>query len=140
MGHFSSGMYCRVAWKQLTDLSQYLTNLMHTICFTISFISCLYMFRAHVLIIRRLKLYYTASGIIMPMFQRNPLLTFYALKIKSFSFSEMLVNISQATPCHFAKVCFFFPYLRDRSTLVEIQTSYSCIPLCVLRTYNTLFY
>ena len=34
------------------------------ICFTISFISCLYMFRAHVLIIRRSKLHYTASGII----------------------------------------------------------------------------
>ena len=45
-------------------LSQYLTNLMHKICFTISFISCLYMFRAHVLIIGRSKLYYTASGII----------------------------------------------------------------------------
>ena len=30
-------------------LCQYLTNLMHKICFTISFISCLYMFRAHVL-------------------------------------------------------------------------------------------
>jgi len=30
-------------------LSQYLTNLMHKLCFTISFISCLYMFRAHVL-------------------------------------------------------------------------------------------
>jgi len=29
------------------------------------FISCLYMFRAHVLIIRRSKLHYTASGIIM---------------------------------------------------------------------------
>jgi len=27
------------------------------------FISCLYMFRAHVLIVRRSKLYYTASGI-----------------------------------------------------------------------------
>ena len=36
-------------------------------CFTISFISCLYMFRAHVLIIRRSKLYYTASGIITPI-------------------------------------------------------------------------
>ena len=46
--------------------SQYLTNLMHKICFTISFISCLYMFRAHVLIIRRSKLHYTASGIIKP--------------------------------------------------------------------------
>jgi len=48
-------------------LSQYLTNLMHKICFTVSFISCLYMFRAHVLIIRRSKLYYTASGIITPI-------------------------------------------------------------------------
>jgi len=45
-------------------LSQYLTNLMHKICFTVNFISCLYMFRAHVLIIRRSKLHYTASGII----------------------------------------------------------------------------
>ena len=31
------------------------------------FISCLYMFRAHVLIIRRSKLHYTASGIIKPI-------------------------------------------------------------------------
>jgi hypothetical protein len=31
------------------------------------FISCLYIFRAHVLIIRRSKLYYTASGIITPV-------------------------------------------------------------------------
>src|SRR5215470_3974108 len=29
------------------------------------FVSCLYMFRAHVLIVRRSKLYYTASGIII---------------------------------------------------------------------------
>jgi len=36
-------------------------------CFTISFISCLYMFRAHALIIRRSKLHYTASGIITPI-------------------------------------------------------------------------
>jgi len=48
-------------------LSQYLTNLMHKICFTISLISCLYMFRAHVLIIRRSNLHYTASGIITPI-------------------------------------------------------------------------
>jgi len=46
------------------NLSQYLTNLRHKICFTISFISCLCMFRAHLLIIRRSKLHYTASGII----------------------------------------------------------------------------
>jgi hypothetical protein len=32
-----------------------------------SFISCLYVFRAHVFIIRRSKLYYTASGIITPI-------------------------------------------------------------------------
>ena len=43
-----------------------LTNFMHKICFTVSFISRLYMFRAHVLIIRRSKLYYTASDIIKP--------------------------------------------------------------------------
>ena len=48
-------------------LSQYLTNLMNKICFTKSFISCLYMFRAHVLIISRSKLHYTASGIITPI-------------------------------------------------------------------------
>jgi len=40
-------------------LSQYLTNLMHKICFTVSFISFLYMFLAHVLIIRRSKSHYT---------------------------------------------------------------------------------
>ena len=33
----------------------------------VSIISCLYMFRAHVLIIRRSKLHYTASGIITPI-------------------------------------------------------------------------
>ena len=54
----------------LVSLSQYLTNLMHKICFTISFISCHYMFRAHVLIIRRSKLRYTASGIITPIDDR----------------------------------------------------------------------
>jgi len=38
--------------------------MMHKFCLTISFISRLYMFRAHVLIIRRSKLRYTASSII----------------------------------------------------------------------------
>jgi len=37
------------------------------ILFYNTFISCLYMFRAHVLIVRRSKLYYTASGIITPI-------------------------------------------------------------------------
>jgi len=46
-----------IAYLFKSFLSQYLTNLMHKICFTISFISCLYMFRAHVLIIRRSKLH-----------------------------------------------------------------------------------
>jgi hypothetical protein len=40
---------------------------MHKICFTISFISCLYMFREHVLIMRRSKLHYTASGNTTPI-------------------------------------------------------------------------
>ena len=40
--------------KSTVHLSQYLTNFMHKICFTISFISCFCMFRAHVLIINRL--------------------------------------------------------------------------------------
>ena len=42
-------------------------NLMHKILFYSKFISCPYMFRAHVPIITRSKLYYTASGIITPI-------------------------------------------------------------------------
>jgi len=37
---------------------------MHKSLFYSKFNSCLYMFRTHVLIIRRSKLHYTASGII----------------------------------------------------------------------------
>jgi len=49
-------------------LSQYLTNLMHKILFHNKFyVTCLYLFRTHVLIIRRSKLHYTASGIITPI-------------------------------------------------------------------------
>ena len=48
-------------------LSQQLTNLMHKILFYNKLVSCHYMFRAHVLIIRRSKLHYTASGIITPI-------------------------------------------------------------------------
>jgi len=40
---------------------------MHKILFYNKFISCLYMFRAHLLIIRRSKLHYTACGIITPI-------------------------------------------------------------------------
>ena len=58
---------CEASENKIRSLFHYLTNLMHKICFTISFISCLYMFWAHVLIIRRSKLHYTASGIITPI-------------------------------------------------------------------------
>ena len=44
-----------------------LTNLMHKMLFYNKFISYFYMFRAHVLIARRPKLYYTVSGIITPI-------------------------------------------------------------------------
>ena len=56
--HFVIRLFGMHGWYWC-DLYQYLTNLMRKICFTISFISCLYMFRAHVLIIRRSKLHYT---------------------------------------------------------------------------------
>ena len=61
------GAYSMVTHTTCFFLSHYLTNLMHKICFTISFILCLYMFQAHVLIIRRSKLHYTASGVITPI-------------------------------------------------------------------------
>ena len=51
-------------------VSQYVyfnINQLDALNFIISFISSLYMFRAHVLIVRRSKLYYTASGIIKPI-------------------------------------------------------------------------
>ena len=40
---------------------------MHKICFTISFFHASTRFEHHVLIVRRSKLYYTASGIITPI-------------------------------------------------------------------------
>jgi len=43
-----SSVYLSFCWPCISVyLSQYLTSLMHKICFTVSFISCLYMFRAH---------------------------------------------------------------------------------------------
>jgi len=44
-----------------------MTKLMHKFLFYNKFIIFLYMFRALVLIIRRSKLYYTASGITTPV-------------------------------------------------------------------------
>ena len=43
------------------------TNLMHKICFTLSLFHAYTCFVYHVLIVRRSKLYYTASGIITPV-------------------------------------------------------------------------
>jgi hypothetical protein len=40
---------------------------MHKICFTISLFHAFTCFEHHVLIVRRSKLYYTASGIIIPI-------------------------------------------------------------------------
>jgi len=72
--HFIFSTFC---WPCISVyLSQYLTKLIHKIYFTISFISCLYMFRAHVLIIRRSKLPYTASGIITPIGGLRPTATY----------------------------------------------------------------
>ena len=66
--HVGAVFFLTFCWPCISVyLSQYLTNLMHKICFTVGFISCLYMFRAYVLIIRRSKLHYTASGIITPI-------------------------------------------------------------------------
>ena len=48
-----------------------LTNLLHKICFTISLFHISTCFEHHVLIIRRSKLYYTASGIITPIGARD---------------------------------------------------------------------
>jgi len=59
-GYFSSPWH----YVTLLSLSQCLTNLIPQNLLYNKFISCLYMFRAHVLIIRRSKLHYTASGII----------------------------------------------------------------------------
>ena len=44
-----------------------LTNLMHKICFTISLFHASTCFEHHVLMVRRSKLYYTASGNITPI-------------------------------------------------------------------------
>jgi len=41
-------LFFETVWTVKLNLSQYLTNLMHKICFTVSFISCLYMCSKHV--------------------------------------------------------------------------------------------
>jgi len=53
----ASGIITPIGGRTAVNLSQYLTNLTHKICFTLTFTLCLYMFRTHVLIIRRSKLY-----------------------------------------------------------------------------------
>ena len=83
----------------LQYLSQYLTNLMHKICFTISFISCLYIFRSHVLIIRRSKLHYTASGIITPIGMMIPVMTQSNLHTVHTAYDPAPHNDSQQNQC-----------------------------------------
>ena len=57
---FKNTYYTKIFISVFNQL--YVQNLFHN-----KYISCLYMFRAHVLIIRRSKLHYTAFGIITPI-------------------------------------------------------------------------
>jgi len=54
---------CGTDWYYLSDWPTWCSKFL---CYN-KFISCLYMFRAHVFIIRRSKLHYTASDIITPI-------------------------------------------------------------------------
>jgi len=82
-------------------LSWYLTKLMHKICFTISFISRLYMFRARVLIIRRSKLHYTASGIITQAVH----LSIFILVFNQLDAQNLFCNKFYFTPLHVSSTC-----------------------------------
>ena len=66
-----SAFLCRISLQLLAvtyPFYIYLNiNQIDALNFCNEFISCLYMFRAHVLIVRRSKFYYTASGIITPI-------------------------------------------------------------------------
>jgi len=92
--------------------------LMHKICFTISFISCLYMFRAHVLIIRRSKLHYTASGIITPI----------GVMIHSLCASSWLntkINILRCTVSKTSKfICIFVWYNEALERVIVVPASF----------------
>ena len=62
---------CLIFWRFADRASQYIylsnwPTWCTKVLFYNKFISCIYMFRAHVLIISRSKLHYTASGIIIP--------------------------------------------------------------------------
>ena len=66
-GHTCTTLYVHLTfcWPYMSVyLSQFLTNLMNKMLFYNKFISCFYMFRAHVFIVMSSKLHYTASGII----------------------------------------------------------------------------
>ena len=56
-----------VRWRTKATEFSFFSVRCTTFFFYNKFISCRYMFRAHVLIIRRSKLHYTASGIITPI-------------------------------------------------------------------------
>ena len=66
-GHTCTTLYVHLTfcWPCMSVyLSQFLTKLMYKILFYSKFISCFYMFRAHVFNVRSSKLHYTASGIV----------------------------------------------------------------------------
>ena len=54
-------------FNQLDAQNLFYNKFYFMLVFMLVFISCLHMFRAHVLIIRRSELHYTASGIITPI-------------------------------------------------------------------------
>jgi hypothetical protein len=111
-------------------LSQYLTNLMHKICFTITFISCRYMFWAHVLIIRRSNLHYTASGIITPIGGRLVLLTVHlSIFISVFNqldAQNLLHNKFYFVPLHVSSTCAHHQEVKIALYSVWYHHTYRC--------------
>ena len=62
---FCAPVFCLIHWFfSFLSFSLFYINQLDALNFFNEFISCLYMFRAQVLIVRRSKLYYTVSGII----------------------------------------------------------------------------
>jgi len=80
------------------SISQYLTNLMHKICFTISLFHASTCFKHHVLIIRRSKLHYTASGIITQVWWYLKLIVKQILCIKLVKYWDIYWD-ARSTKC-----------------------------------------
>ena len=68
-------------------------NQLDALNFYNKFISSLYVFRAHVLIVRRAKLYYTVSGIITPIGGRPV----HRLREDAENFSSIIIKISASS-------------------------------------------